>query len=91
MTDLRFYVDDVSVKWSDIKRMNKSFQNLNFMAQLSKNRNLDDESRVMLYDKILTLQSEDFIHSCGPVLLLLSFQQSQARAAPKLSLSHSKT
>lgn len=72
--------------------MNTQFHNLNFMAQSNDNRQKkDNESRInVLHDKILSFKSEDFIHSCGPILHFLTFQQSQWRAAPTLSLNPSK-
>lgn len=72
--------------------MNTQFQNLNFMAQSKDDRQKKDNESIIyvLHDKILSFKSKDFIHSCGPILHFLTFQQSLWRAAPTLSLNPSK-
>jgi len=58
------------------------------MKRTKKNYN---ESRVNVrHGKILWFKSEDFFHSCGPILHLLTFQRSHKCVAPKLSRSPSK-
>lgn len=67
--------------------------NLNIMAHFQKNRKKRtmNPERMFYMIKILPFKSEDFIHSCGPTLHLLAFQQSRNCAAPKLSRNSSKT
>lgn len=73
--------------FKELHSLCEQFQNLNFMAQSSENKKKNNKSRTNAsHDTNLSFESEDFNHSCAPILHLLTFQQSQRCAAPKLPL-----